>query len=124
MLTFRWFRNKSLRFKINTFVIIFTVLMAGLGITMLWLAYHYLKEELIYRGQLMVRRLAESHAYQVSLGLADELKPIIDRMVATEQGIEYLQFVDPAGNIIHTSDRRFFAESDPARRPAAYLPFV
>ena len=51
------------------------------------------------RGEVIVRRLAESHSYQVSLGLADELEPILRRIIQTEEGIEYVEFVDAAGRI-------------------------
>ena len=87
---------------------------------MLYLAHHYLEEELMNRGEVIVRRLAESHSYQVSLGLADELEPILRRIIQTEEGIEYVEFVDSAGRIISTVDGKHFAQSDPGRRPPAY----
>lgn len=115
----RWFRDKSLRFKINFFVLISIVLLVGLGVAMFIIADRSLNEELINRGVLIVRRLADSHSYQVSLGLADELKPIIDKLMK-DKGIEYVEFVDTEGKIIQTGDGQFKAQSDPSRRPAAY----
>lgn len=90
---------------------------------MLALARDSLQKELFQRGAVIVRRLAESHSYQVSLGLADELKPIIDRMMQTEQGIEYVEFVDVDGKVIQTGDGRFKAQSDPSKRPPEYSNF-
>ncbi len=115
-------RDKSLRFKVNFFVFLFILLVAGLGIAMFSLAQRSLKQELFKRGEVMARRLADSHAYQVSLGLADELKPIITQ-VMREKGVEYIEFVDAKGNLIQTDDGKFIAQSDPARRPQAYLEF-
>ncbi|HET6268420.1 MAG TPA: methyl-accepting chemotaxis protein, partial [Acidobacteriota bacterium] len=117
------FRDKSLRYKINSFVGLFIVLMILLGTAMLWLARDSLQKELFQRGAVIVRRLAESHSYQVSLGLADELKPIIDRMMSTEQGIEYVEFVDTDGKVIQTGDGKYKAQSDPAKRPPDYAAF-
>jgi methyl-accepting chemotaxis protein len=115
-------RDKSLRFKVNFFIFLFILLVVGLGIAMFRLAERSLKQELFKRGEVMVRRLADSHAYQVSLGLADELKPIINQ-VMREKGVDYIEFVDTKGNVIHTSDGKFIAQSDPARRPEAYRTF-
>lgn len=115
-------RDKSLRFKVNFFVSLFILLVAGLGIAMYSLAQQSLKQELFKCGEMMVRRLADSHAYQVSLGLADELVPIIDT-VMREKGVEYVEFVDTQGKPIHTSDGKFIAQSDPAKRPKAYEKF-
>jgi methyl-accepting chemotaxis protein len=117
------FRNRSLRFKIRLFVAFFLLLILGMGITMLYLARRYLREELVHRGEVIVRRLAESHSYQVSLGLADELEPILRRIIQTEEGIEYVEFVDAAGRIIHTSDGKYRAQSDSRRRPPQYENF-
>jgi methyl-accepting chemotaxis protein len=118
-----FFSNKSLRFKINIFVGLFIFLMILLGTAMLWLARNSLQKELFQRGAVIVRRLAESHSYQVSLGLADELKPIIDRMMSTETGIEYVEFVDTDGKVIQTGDGKYKAQSDPAKRPPDYAAF-
>src|SRR5687767_4413789 len=109
------FRNQSLRFKIRLFVAFFLLIIVVMGVWMLYLAHHYLKEELMNRGQVIVRRLAESHSYQVSLGLADELEPILQRIIQTEEGIEYVEFVDVAGRIIQTTDGKYKAQSDPGR---------
>ena len=117
------FRNRSLRFKIRFFVAFFLLLILGMGVAMFLLSRHYLKVELFHRGEVIVRRLAESHSYQVSLGLADELEPILRRMIQTEQGIEYVEFVDAAGRVIQTSDQKHFAQSDVARRPPSYVNF-
>jgi methyl-accepting chemotaxis protein len=122
-MTWKWFGTKSLRYKINFFVAIFIVLLIALGALMLALARDSLQKELFQRGAVIVRRLAESHSYQVSLGLADELKPIIDRMMQTEQGIEYVEFVDIDGKVIQTGDGRFKAQSDPSKRPPEYASF-
>src|SRR5262245_65110857 len=118
----KWFRDKSLRFKINFFVFLSIVLLVGLGLAMFVIADKSLNAELIKRGLLIVRRLAESHSYQVSLGLADELKPIIDKLME-DKGIEYVEFVDTEGRIIQTGDGQFKAQSDPAKRPGAYNNF-
>ncbi len=117
-----WFRNKSLRFKINSLVLIFIVVLIALGVSMFQIAQASLHEELKNRGHVIVRRLAESHSYQVSLGLADELKPIIDKL-KQEKGIEYVEFVDLDGNIIQTGDGQFKAQSDPSKRPPEYFKF-
>ncbi len=114
------FRNRSLRFRIRFFVTVFMLLIISMGITMLALARHYLKQEMIHRGEVIVRRLAESHAFQVSLGLADELEPVLRRMMQTEQGIEYVEFVDAAGRLVQTSDGKHTAQSDLRKRPPAY----
>jgi methyl-accepting chemotaxis protein len=114
------FRNQSLRFKIRSFVAFFLILIIAMGLTMLYLAHHYLKEELMQRGQVIVRRLAESHSVEVSLGLADELEPILRRIIQTETGIEYVEFIDAAGRIIKTTDGRHKAQSNPAMRPPSY----
>lgn len=118
----RWFRDKSLRFKINFFVLISIILLIALGISMFVIAEKSLNAELINRGVLIVKRLAESHSYQVSLGLADELKPIIDKLML-DKGIEYVEFVDTDGKIIQTGDGQFKAQSDPSKRPARYNDF-
>src|SRR4026207_163742 len=117
------FRNRSLRFKIRSFVVFFLLLILAMGIAMFLISRRYLKEELIHRGEVIVRRLAESHSYQVSLGLADELEPILRRMIQTEQGIEYVEFVDAAGRVIQTSDGKHFAQSEQQNRPPSYLSF-
>lgn len=122
-MTWKWFGTKSLRYKINFFVGIFIVLLIAMAGSMLWLAKRSLQQELFQRGAVIVRRLAESHSYQVSLGLADELKPIIDRMMQTEQGIEYVEFVDTEGKVIQTGDGKFKAQSDPSKRPPSYANF-
>jgi methyl-accepting chemotaxis protein len=114
------FRDRSLRFKIRLFVAFFLLIIVVMGVTMLFLARYYLESELMNRGEVIVRRLAESHSYQVSLGLADELEPILRRIIQTEEGIEYVEFVDVEGNIIRTNDGRYRAQSDAARRPPAY----
>ena len=49
------------------------------------IAQKSLEQELNTRGHVIVRRLAESHSYQVSLGLADELKPIIDKLMSEKE---------------------------------------
>ena len=77
------FGNQSLRFKIRLFVAFFLVIILMMGLTMLYLAHYYLKHELMNRGEVIVRRLAESHTHQVSLGLADELEPILRRIIET-----------------------------------------
>ena len=118
----KWFRDKSLRFKINFFVFTSILLLIGLGTAMFYIAEKSLNKELINRGELIVRRLAESHSYQVSLGLADELKPIIDKLML-DKGIEYVEFVDVDGKIIQTGDGQFKAQSDPVKRPADYNSF-
>lgn len=118
----KWFRDKSLRFKINIFVLISMVLLFLLGISMFVIAQKSLNIELKNRGQVIVRRLADSHSYQVSLGLADELKPIIDKLMQ-DKGIEYVEFVDTDGRIIQTGDGQFKAQSDAAKRPADYSRF-
>ena len=74
----------------------------------------------MHRGEVIVRLLAESHSYQVSLGLADELQPVLQRIIQTEEGIEYLEFVDAAGRILSTGDGKHLAQSDPGRRPPVY----
>jgi methyl-accepting chemotaxis protein len=117
-----WFKNKSISFKINLLVLTFIGLMIALGGVLIWIAYDSLQTELLNRGKVIVRRLAESHSYQVSLGLADELKPIINRLMQ-EEGIKYVEFVDLEGNIIQTGDGQFKAQSDPALRPADYAKF-
>src|SRR5437867_2075370 len=117
---YRWLRNKSLRFKMYFFVSLFLVLIGALGIAMLLRANSFLKQELITRGAVIVRRLAESHSYQVSLGLADELQPILQEMVATEKGIEYVEITDLRGHVLQTTDGKFHAQSDPAKRPPSY----
>lgn len=122
-MTWKWFGTKSLRYKINFFVGIFIALLFFMALAMLLLARYSLQQELFQRGAVIVRRLAESHSYQVSLGLADELKPIIDRMMQTEQGIEYVEFVDTEGKVIQTGDGRFKAQSDPGKRPPSYSSF-
>ncbi len=122
-MTLKWFRDKSLRFKLNGFVIVLALLLTGLGILLLLVARNSLQKELLERGAVIVRRLAESHGYQVGLGLADELNPMISRMMQTEQGIEYVEFIDTRGKIIQTSDGKFLAQSDPSRRPRAYSRF-
>jgi len=115
------FRNKSLRFKFNFLVSVFTLLNSVmLGSVLIFLARYYLREELVKRGEVMVRRLAESHAYQVSLGLADELQPIINRMITMEKGIEYVEFVDATGKIIQTSDGKYRAQGNVKKRPPEY----
>src|SRR5688572_3973851 len=114
------FRNQSLRFKIRLFVAFFLSIILVMGITMLYLAHHYLENELMHRGEVIVRLLAESHSYQVSLGLADELQPVLQRIIQTEEGIEYLEFVDAAGRILSTGDGKHLAQSDPGRRPPVY----
>lgn len=119
----KWFSNKSLRFKINLFVSVFLLLLVVMAGLMLILARDRLQKELFQRGAVIVRRLAESHSYQVSLGLADELKPIIDKMMETEKGIEYVEFVDAEGKIIQTGDGKFKAQSDPRMRPPEYSNF-
>jgi len=115
-------RDKSLRFKINFFIFLFILLVAALGAVMFSLAQRSLKQELFKRGEVMARRLADSHSYQVSLGLADELKPIISA-VMREKGVDYIEFVDAKGSLIQTSDGKFIAQSDPSKRPEAYLEF-
>jgi len=122
-MTLKWFRDKSLRFKLNGFVIVLALLLTGLGILLLLVARNSLQKELLERGAVIVRRLAESHAYQVGLGLADELNLIIRRMMQTEQGIEYVEFIDTRGKIVQTTDGKFLAQSDPSRRPPAYSRF-
>jgi len=117
------FRNGSLRFKIRFFVAFFLLLIVAMGVTMFLLSRFYLKDALFRRGEVIVRRLAESHSYQVSLGLADELEPILRRMIQTEQGIEYVEFVDAAGRIIQTSDGKHFAQSNSNLRPPSYIDF-
>jgi methyl-accepting chemotaxis protein len=121
-LAISWFRNKSIRFKINLLVFTFIGLMVALGVVLILISYRSLQTELLNRGQVIVRRLAESHSYQVSLGLADELKPIIIKLMQ-EEGIEYVEFIDPDGNIIQTGDGQYKAQSDPARRPDDYSRF-
>ena len=118
-----WFRNKSIRFKINLLVLTFIALMVALGVVLIVISYRSLQTELLNRGQVIVRRLAESHSYQVSLGLADELKPIINKLMQ-EEGIRYVEFIDPDGNIIQTGDGQYKAQSDPAHRPADYSRFI
>jgi len=90
---------------------------------MLSLAHHYLKQELMQKGEVIVRRLAESHSVEVSLGLADELEPILRRIIETEPGIEYVEFVDASGRIITTSDGRHKAQSNSGRRPSSFAQF-
>lgn len=110
------FKTRSLRFKIYLVLSIFVILLAALGILMLSLARDALEKELIAQGFVIVRRLAESHAYQVSLGLADELHPMLKKMVQTEPGIEYAEFVDIGGRIIRTGDGLYAAQSDSRKR--------
>ncbi len=118
-----WFRNKSLSFKINLLGLTFILILIILGISMYQIAQKSLQQELITRGHVIVRRLAESHSYQVSLGLADELKPIIDKLMS-EKGIWYVEFVDLDGRVIQTGDGQFKAQSDPAqRRPSEFYKF-
>ncbi len=118
-----WFRNKSLSFKINLLGLTFILILIILGISMYRIAEKSLQQELITRGHVIVRRLAESHSYQVSLGLADELKPIIDKMMS-EKGIWYVEFTDLDGRVIQTGDGQFKAQSDPPqRRPSEFYKF-
>ena len=114
------FRNRSLRFKIRLFVAFFLVILLVMGITTVYLAHDYLKSELMHRGEVIVRLLAESHSYQVSLGLADELQPVLRRVIQTEKGIEYVEFIDAAGRIISTGDGKHKAQSNPLLRPPSY----
>ncbi len=87
------------------------------------IAQNSLQQELITRGHVIVRRLAESHSYQVSLGLADELKPIIDKLMQ-EKGIFYVEFDDLDGKVIQTGDGQFKAQSEPPqRRPSEFYKF-
>jgi methyl-accepting chemotaxis protein len=118
-----WFRNKSLSFKINLLGLTFILILIVLGIWMYEIAQKSLQQELITRGHVIVRRLAESHSYQVSLGLADELKPIIDKLMQ-EKGIWYVEFDDLDGKVIQTGDGQFKAQSDPPqRRPSDFYKF-
>lgn len=118
-----WFRNKSLSFKINLLGLTFILILILLGVWMYRIAQKSLQQELITRGHVIVRRLAESHSYQVSLGLADELKPIIDKLMS-EKGIWYVEFVDLDGRVIQTGDGQFKAQSDPPqRRPSEFYKF-
>ncbi|HSE41687.1 MAG TPA: methyl-accepting chemotaxis protein, partial [Acidobacteriota bacterium] len=112
----------SLTLKINLLVLTFIGLMIALGGVLIFIAYRSLHSELINRGQVIVRRLAESHSYQVSLSLADELKPIINKLMQ-EEGIKYVEFVDLEGNIIQTGDGQYKAQSDPSQRPQDYSKF-
>lgn len=119
----KWFRDKSLRFKLNAFVIVLALLLTGQGALLLAVARNSLQKELLQRGAVIVRRLAESHAYQVGLGLADELNAMIKRMTQTEKDVEYVEFVDTNGKIIRTSDGKYLAQSDPSKRPPSYSNF-
>ncbi len=119
----KWFRDKSLRFKLNAFVIVLALLLTGQGALLLAVARNSLQKELLQRGAVIVRRLAESHAYQVGLGLADELNAMIKRMTRTEKDVEYVEFVDINGKIIRTSDGKYLAQSDPSKRPPSYSNF-
>ncbi|PWT92101.1 MAG: methyl-accepting protein [Acidobacteria bacterium] len=121
-MSIKWFANMNLRNKIRFFVGIFFGLMIALGVTMYILAQDSLRKELKNRGIVIVKRLAESHSYQVSLGLADELKPIIDKLMR-DPSIVYVEFVDTNGKVIQTGDGQFKAQSDSNNRPPSYGQF-